>query len=127
MWLRPSSASREVASWPSWLRPCSLTGSAPRLPWSAAVSPGERSDPEPIRREPAWSHAGEPVPHLARMGDDWDTLLADPAALAAAEIPVEHATSPLLLMAGEDDRTWPSARLSAYRRGSRREARHAAR
>ena len=32
--------------------------------------------------------------------------------VAAAEIPVERATGPVLLLSGEDDAMWPSARLS---------------
>jgi dienelactone hydrolase len=82
----------------------SLSGSG--VAWGA-VGP----DTEPT--EPAWLSGGEPVPHLARLGDDWDRLLDDEEAVTAAEIPVEKAAKPMLLLSGADDRTWPSARLSA--------------
>jgi len=81
-----------------------LAGSG--VAWGAV---GPDTDP----RAPAWTYAGEPVPHLARTDDDWDSLLRDPSEVSAAEIPVEQASGPLLLLAGADDGTWPSARLGA--------------
>jgi dienelactone hydrolase len=82
----------------------SLSGSAVA---SGAVGPGTEAG------DAAWSHAGTPVPHLSNVDHDWHTLLVDEQAVAAARIPLERATGPLLLLSGEDDRTWPSARLSA--------------
>jgi pimeloyl-ACP methyl ester carboxylesterase len=62
--------------------------------------------------ETAWRFAGEPVPQMAEDEDDPDACLNDAAMVAAAEIPVERATGPVLLLSGEDDGMWPSARLS---------------
>jgi nucleolar protein 56 len=62
--------------------------------------------------ETAWRFAGEPVPQMAEDVDHPDACLDDAAMVAAAEIPVERATGPVLLMSGEDDAMWPSARLS---------------
>jgi dienelactone hydrolase len=44
--------------------------------------------------------------------DGSDDSLDDAAMVAVAEIPVERATGPVLLLSGEDDQMWPSARLS---------------
>ena len=93
----------------------SLAGSG--VAWGA-VGPG--TDP----REPAWSHAGEPVAHLARTDDDWDTLLSDPAAVAAAEVPVERATGPLLLLSGADDQHLAECQAERRDCRARRAARH---
>ncbi len=60
----------------------------------------------------AWRFEGEPVPQLREDPDHPLALLDDAEALAAAEIPVERATGPVLLLSGEDDGFWPSARLS---------------
>ena len=62
--------------------------------------------------ETAWRFGGEPVPQLDEDEDDPDACLDDADMVAAAEIPVERATGPVLLLSGEDDAMWPSARLS---------------
>jgi pimeloyl-ACP methyl ester carboxylesterase len=60
----------------------------------------------------AWRYDGEPVPQMAEDEDDPDACLEDADMVAAAEIPLERATGPVLLLSGEDDAMWPSARLS---------------
>jgi dienelactone hydrolase len=49
---------------------------------------------------------------MAEDEDDPEACLEDAEMVAAAEIPVEHAAGPVLLLSGEDDAMWPSARLS---------------
>jgi dienelactone hydrolase len=53
---------------------------------------------------------GAPVLDVA--GTWPDVLAAGPAAMAAAEIPVERTDGPVLLLSGLDDRLWPSPQLS---------------
>jgi dienelactone hydrolase len=72
----------------------------------------------------SWSLDGEPVPYLSLTLDE-DNLSAFPEAyrqpleqataeqLDAATIPVEQIDGPVLLIAGEGDGIWPSARLHA--------------
>ena len=62
--------------------------------------------------ETAWRFEGRPVPQMAEDEDDPDACLDDVEMVAAAEIPVERAAGPVLLLSGEDDQLWPSARLS---------------
>jgi dienelactone hydrolase len=62
--------------------------------------------------ETGWRFEGEPVPQMAEDEDDPNACIDDEAMVAAAEIPVERATGPVLLLTGEDDAMWPSARLS---------------
>ena len=57
---------------------------------------------------------GEPVAKLHEDPDDDLAALDDPEQVAAAEIPIEKAAGRVLLLSGEDDRMWPSARLSEY-------------
>jgi hypothetical protein len=49
---------------------------------------------------------------MAEDEDDPNACIDDAEMVAAAEIPVERATGPVLLLSGEDDGFWPSARLS---------------
>jgi dienelactone hydrolase len=56
------------------------------------------------------SALGAPIPDVA--GTWPDVLAAGPAAMAAAEIPVERTDGPVLLLSGRDDRLWPSPQLS---------------
>ncbi len=49
---------------------------------------------------------------MAEDENDPDACIDDDDMVAAAEIPVERATGPVLLLTGEDDAMWPSARLS---------------
>ena len=75
---------------------------------------------------PAWTFRGAPIPYLA--GDAtpppgfgtsgpvalrplFERALQDPDAVRAAEIPVERARGPILLVSGEADAMWPSTRL----------------
>ena len=62
--------------------------------------------------ETAWRFDGEPVPQIAEDEADPYACLDDADMVAAAEIPVERAVGPVLLVSGEDDAMWPSARLS---------------
>ena len=62
--------------------------------------------------ETAWRHGGEPVPQMVEDEDDPNACIDDEDMVAAAEIPIERATGPVLLLSGEDDAMWPSARLS---------------
>jgi pimeloyl-ACP methyl ester carboxylesterase len=81
----------------------SLVGSG--VPWGAW---GEGTDV----RETAWRFGGEPVTQMEEDEADPDACLDDADMVAAAEIPLERATGPVLLLSGEDDTMWPSARLS---------------
>jgi dienelactone hydrolase len=62
--------------------------------------------------ESAWRFGGEPVPQMAEDEADPAACLDDEDMAAAAEIPVERATGPVLLLSGEDDAMWPSTRLT---------------
>jgi dienelactone hydrolase len=62
----------------------------------------------------AWRFAGRPVPQMWEYPDDADRGLADPAMVAAAEIPIERIDGRVLLTSGEDDQIWRSTRLSEY-------------
>lgn len=62
--------------------------------------------PYPEKAEPAWSDGGVAVAPI------YEAALADTAAVQAAVIPVEQARGPLLLVVGDDDRMWPSARMA---------------
>jgi dienelactone hydrolase len=82
-------------------------------------------DPSAVLRS-SWSRHGRPVPfvpypagaHPASSGAGlsvapvYEAALADEEAVSAANIPVEQAHGPLLLVSGEDDRMWPSARMA---------------
>ena len=78
---------------------------------------------------PAWTHHGEPLPHVnirvnffVAMGLCWQafkhrsfamrtmflTTLKDHKNLEKATIPVEKIAGPILLISGEDDQLWPS-------------------
>jgi pimeloyl-ACP methyl ester carboxylesterase len=77
-------------------------------------------------KETAWRFDGEPVPQMDEDEEDPDACLDDAAMVAAAEIPVERAAGPVLLLSGEDDTMWPSTRLSriAEARAAREGAGH---
>lgn len=62
--------------------------------------------------ETAWRFAGEPVAQMVEDEADPDACIDDAGMVAAAEIPVERANGPVLLLSGEDDAMWPGARLS---------------
>jgi dienelactone hydrolase len=89
---------------PEYVGPvASVVGSG--VPWGAW---GEGTDV----LDPAWRLGGEPVAQMAKDEDDPRACLDDADMVAAAEIPVERATGPVLLLSGEDDQMWPSTRLS---------------
>ena len=62
--------------------------------------------------ETAWRFGGEPVPQMAEDEDDPNACLDDEDMVASAEIAVERAAGPVLMLSGEDDAMWPSARLT---------------
>ncbi len=62
----------------------------------------------------AWRFEGRPVLQMWEYPDDADRGLADPAMVAAAEIPVERVDGRVLLTSGEDDQVWRSTLLSEY-------------
>ncbi len=92
----------------------------------------------------AWTRDGKPVQPLPSISGDHEDppyrdgalvltpsfeariAEASPAALAAAEIPVEETGGPVLLLSAEDDALWPSVALAeiAVRRGREHGAAH---
>lgn len=74
---------------------------------------------------PAWTFRGEPLPYVATPVDGgvqpgmagapfalrplFEAILPDRARWSDAEIAVERAKGPILLVSGEDDAMWPSA------------------
>lgn len=82
-------------------------------------------DPSALLRS-SWSHRGRPVPFAPYPFDAqpaisdsglaaapiYEAALDDEEAVAAAGIAVEQARGPFLLISGEDDRMWPSARMA---------------
>jgi hypothetical protein len=105
--------------------------SPPSVSW-ANVGPGNDGRAYPYRS--SWTWRGEPLPFVPYL-ESWrpagsgpvayrslyeESLLAFPAARAAAAIPVEQAEADLVLIAGADDALWPSdafAEELASRRG----------
>ena len=55
----------------------------------------------------AWTYRGEPMP-----GGVGRKTLDDPDSVARFAIPVEQVRGPILLVAGAEDRLWPSARMA---------------
>jgi len=78
------------------------------------------------RRRSSWSHHGMPVPFVPyaprrRPALRWRGLsnvpmyraaLTDAAAVAAAAIPIEQTTAPVLLFSGGRDSMWPSSQMA---------------
>jgi dienelactone hydrolase len=83
---------------------------------------------------PAWTFRGDPIPYVAMPGGAsppaataapsaggalmalrpmFEAALADPTVWAHAEIPVERAKGPILLVSGEDDAMWPATTMGA--------------
>ena len=62
--------------------------------------------------ETAWRFGGEPVPQMAEDEDDPLACIDDEDMVARAEIAVERAAGPVLMLSGEDDAMWPSTRLT---------------
>lgn len=97
----------------------------PRLSVTAAFAPTHVVWPgydEHGRRTSHWTAGGEPVPYVPLL-EDWEpdadppayrdlyaaSVAAAPAAAEAAAIAVERIAGELILVAGGDDRVWPSA------------------
>ena len=59
-----------------------------------------------VEFDPAWTPMSDPPEYLSLYST---SLTLDPALTAAATIPVERISGDLLLIAGGDDRVWPSA------------------
>ncbi|MDN3443286.1 acyl-CoA thioester hydrolase/BAAT C-terminal domain-containing protein [Microbacterium sp. APC 3901] len=59
-----------------------------------------------VEFDPAWAPMTDPPEYLSLYST---SLTLDPALTAAATIPVERISGDLLLIAGGDDRVWPSA------------------
>jgi dienelactone hydrolase len=84
----------------------------------------DSASPRPPGRS-SWSLDGRPVaflPYPTNVGPSsgehgmsflpvFEAGLSDAAAVARAEIPVERAVGPLLLISGGDDRMWPADRM----------------
>jgi dienelactone hydrolase len=82
-------------------------------------------DPSAMLRS-SWSHRGRPVPFVPysteaqpassdaglAVAPIYEAALANEEAVSAANIPVEQARGPILLVSGEDDRMWPAARMA---------------
>jgi dienelactone hydrolase len=72
----------------------------------------------------SWRHGGKPLPYMqwpndfdgkdgARAKvDRFNQVLDNPKAVASAEIAVEKAHCPILLISGKDDQLWPSERMA---------------
>jgi dienelactone hydrolase len=82
---------------------------------------------------PAWTFRGDPIPHVpigagVGAGQDpssteplalrsaFERALRDEVAIGGAEIPVERAKGPILMVSGEDDAMWPSATMGEIAR-----------
>jgi uncharacterized protein len=100
----------------------------------ANVGPGIDGNVTPYRS--SWTWAGEPLPFVA-YDENWQpaqadgpiayrslyeqSLARDPIGADAAAIPIEEAKGDLVLVAGHDDKLWPSvssARALARRRAA---------
>lgn len=79
-----------------------------------------------VEGRPSWTYDGEPLPYL-RWQNDFDAIdgaiakvdgfnrvLDTVATFADAEIAVERAHCPILLISGKDDRLWPSERMATH-------------
>jgi dienelactone hydrolase len=79
------------------------------VPWGA-FGPGTDVN------ETAWTLRGEPVPQMYEDYDDPERYVDDPDWVARTEIPVERCSGRVLLLSGDDDQLWSSARLSEIAR-----------
>lgn len=72
---------------------------------------------------PSWTLGGKPLPYVQWTNDFDETgavakvdrfnrILDDPAAYVEAEIAIEKADCPILLISGKDDQLWPSERMA---------------
>lgn len=72
---------------------------------------------------PSWTYGGKSLPYVqwhndfSEAGavakvDRFNLALNDPSAYATAEIEVEKADCPILLISGKDDQLWPSERMA---------------
>ena len=97
-----------------------VVGFAPSGVCWAGLGPGGPVD------APAWTFRGDPLPYVGLGGTPpagsptagpfaltplFERVLQDEGAVRVAEIPVERARGPMLLVSGEADAMWPSTRL----------------
>lgn len=73
---------------------------------------------------PSWTYGGDPLPYAKwpnkfddtgaaiSKTDRFNQVFADTAAIADAEIAVEQAHCPMLLISGTDDQLWPAERMA---------------
>jgi dienelactone hydrolase len=72
---------------------------------------------------PSWTHHNKPLPYVQWPNNFDETgaiakvnrfnrILDNPTILAEAEIAVEKASCPMLLISGKDDQLWPSERMA---------------
>ncbi|HSX28443.1 MAG TPA: acyl-CoA thioester hydrolase/BAAT C-terminal domain-containing protein [Candidatus Saccharimonadales bacterium] len=76
-----------------------------------------------VEGRPSWTYHGKPLPYVqwqndfeedgaVAKADRFNHVLDDPSAYAAAEIELEKAACPILLISGKDDQLWPSERMA---------------
>ena len=77
-----------------------------------------------VEGRPSWTYHGKPLPYVQWVNnfdgagaiakvDRFNRVLDDPETYARAEIAVERASCPILLISGEDDKLWPSERMAS--------------
>jgi len=87
---------------------------------------------------PAWTYRGQEIPYApigasaqtgqlamsnpVELRSAFEAVLGDEVAIKRAEIPIEAAKGPILMVSGEDDAMWPSTRMGEI--AERRAARH---
>ncbi|HLZ14564.1 MAG TPA: acyl-CoA thioester hydrolase/BAAT C-terminal domain-containing protein [Candidatus Saccharimonadales bacterium] len=76
-----------------------------------------------VAGRPSWTYNGKPLPYV-QWPNDFDKggaiakvdrfkqILDNPAVWASAEIAIEKAACPLLLISGKNDQLWPSERMA---------------
>jgi dienelactone hydrolase len=76
-----------------------------------------------VEGRPSWTHHNKPLPYvqwpndfdeagaIAKV-DRFNQILDNPAVWAEAEIAIEKASYPLLLISGKGDQLWPSERMA---------------
>lgn len=76
-----------------------------------------------VEGRPSWTYHNKPLPYVQWPNDFDETgaiakvdrfnqILDNPAVWAEAEIAVEKASCPMLLISGKDDQLWPSERMA---------------
>jgi dienelactone hydrolase len=59
----------------------------------------------------AWTWKGQQLDHISVAM--WRNPMSDPKWRTVAQIPVEHTQGPIMLIAGGDDKSWPSTMMAA--------------